>query len=197
MAAAVFKKAICLALIVGLTSAVPTRTGEKEPLKARDRPTPCTSQAVLVGDGSPKQHILHKQVTENMNCGTAAECGAESGTEISTTYEWSIGLTGLKEMEFISAGFAVSETITHSSSYPCTVETGERVCVWYGQGYTEYTVKLQYSGGTCLNVNDDPYTIRAPNDQNKGGPGFYCVTGDACRNIDDRYWQDNVRDGPP
>ncbi|KAI0405221.1 hypothetical protein F4802DRAFT_597349 [Xylaria palmicola] len=194
-----FMKALLIGLMTRFVQAIPSHhePGAISAVDIRDHPVPCAVVPVLVGDGSPKQHILHKQVTERVNCDAAPGCQVQFATEISTSFEWSLGLGGPGDADFITGGFAVSKTYTTASTFSCESGPGGRACLWYGQGYTEYQVKNTYGGACGRHINTDVYSIWAPNDDNRSGPGYYCVTDDACRYINDRYWQYNVRDGPP
>ncbi|KAI1076217.1 hypothetical protein F5B20DRAFT_337342 [Whalleya microplaca] len=193
-----FIKAALLTLLSQQTMAMPTivnpRT-ERE-VTVRDGVEPCESSAATVGDGTPIQHILHKQLTESQHCSDSNSCSVAFTNENSLTFEWSAVL-GPTDAIFISAGFSVSESFSDSRQYTCDGSKGDVVCVWYGMAHTGYTVRNEYYG-SCIPVRStDPYVIYAPNDNNVNGPGYYCVEGDACRTVDSEYWQYGVKTGPP
>ncbi|KAI2618092.1 hypothetical protein GGR54DRAFT_606024 [Hypoxylon sp. NC1633] len=157
---------------------------------------PCETSRFLVGDGSPVQHLLHRQVTEPQQCaGQPAGCGVSFQNGKSTSYAWNVGLSGTEGYGWINGGFSVTKTFTEGSSHSCPADN-DAVAVWHAMAYTSYQVRTVYSG-SCLDMDTAPYTIYSPNENNRDSPGFYCVRGDAVRNEGDQYWENNIRSGGP
>lgn len=139
----------------------------------------------LVGNGDPHQNYFHKQVTENINCGSAASCSVSKLTSYTISYSVNAG----GAVGFITGGFAVSESWTSGESYSCTGTPGEDLCVWVNIAHTAYTVKLPSDASTaCTNQPYGPLVMESPNTDNEGG-GYYCVTGSACRGLGQGYWE--------
>ncbi|KAI0395215.1 hypothetical protein F5Y17DRAFT_206988 [Xylariaceae sp. FL0594] len=191
MLSILFKNTILLALASRLATALPSQS------QARGAPVPCRISQELVGDGSPVQHILNRQVSEGIQCNEGDQCGVTYGKEHSLTFEWSFGLEGPGDASFLSAGFAVSESWTDSQQYTCQAHTQQTACVWYAQAYTEYTVRNVYFGDCLGDINVDPYTIVAPNTDNKGSHGYDCRINEECQTFKTERWDKNKCAGGP
>lgn len=167
---------------------------EPNSLEARQQ-GPCRKVVRLIGDGSPMQHFLHRQATKPMRCGGSEGCGVEFNEQDTYTVEFNVNLAGTGSYEWISGGFAVSKSWSEGSTYTCEGE-GATVAVWEAIAYTSYNVR-ETVVGNCVGQATE-YTIYSPNDNNRGGPGFYCVRGDDyVRYKGDAYWQHNVKKGGP
>ncbi|KAI0853872.1 hypothetical protein F5Y00DRAFT_257172 [Daldinia vernicosa] len=146
-----------------------------------------TTTTELDGDGSPHDTFRHQQLTEVISCGSG-EC--EVGKEESTSY--SVGFTLAADappgLEWISGGFEVSKTWTSGTTYSCTGQPGDKVCVWYNAAYTSYSVREVQHGRCGGTIRSDPFVMNSPKTNNNGG-GFYCVFGDSCRSKNDEYWE--------
>jgi hypothetical protein len=159
------------------------------------RQTTCISNTdvVLVGDGNPHQNFLHKQISENNNCGAAPSC---SVGETKTT-SFTIGFSG-GGSKWVSGGFDVSKSWSTGNTYSCNGAKGDTVCIWYNTAHTAYTVRSTTTS-SCYTPNNgqagDPYVLKSPNSQNRGG-GYYCVIG-TCRAKGDEYWDNSGRAGGP
>lgn len=156
---------------------------------------PCIRYTELVGNGSPHQVYLHRQVTENTICDPSNTCGVE--VSYTHTYEWSVSV-GFLAFQWISGGFQVGESWGVADTHPCGSMPGETVCIWYRMAHTAYTVRNAHHGD-CVDLDQTPFEIISPNLNNKGGgAGFYCVNGYlSCRSINDQYWELNGPTGGP
>lgn len=139
----------------------------------------------LVGNGDSHQNYFHKQVTENVNCGSAASCAV---TKLETyTISYSVDVHGV--VPFINGGFTVSESWTSGETYTCNGTPGEALCVWLKVAHTAYTIKLPSDANpSCTNQPYGPLVMESPNTDNQGGE-YYCVTGSACRGLGQGYWE--------
>ncbi|KAF5249676.1 hypothetical protein FANTH_4984 [Fusarium anthophilum] len=159
------------------------------------RQTACAgwfTRTVLVGDGDPHQNYFHKQLSENINCASAASCSVGQSDSTSFTIGWTANSAG---PSWISGGFSVSESWTTGNSYTCNAGKGETVCIWYNIAHTAYTVQ-EWTKNTCTEGSGGtPFVMFSPNENNKGG-GYYCVIG-TCRSKGEGYWDYNGRAGGP
>ncbi|KAH9989996.1 hypothetical protein F4779DRAFT_623878 [Xylariaceae sp. FL0662B] len=198
-----FAKSVVLALAFYRATAIPTASDpgielESGGMKVRDDPQPCNSSLGLVGDGIPIQHILHRQVTVTVECQSARTCSTGYLRQVNASFEWSVGTEGRPDANFTDGGFAVLPGFAEFGPYECGTQSDNSVCVWYGMAHTGYTVRYSVQGDCSgETINTDSYVIYAPNDNNVNGPGFYCVSGNACRKLNSEYWQYGVKDGPP
>ncbi|KAF5637625.1 uncharacterized protein FTJAE_5482 [Fusarium tjaetaba] len=148
----------------------------------------------LVGDGNPRQHYYHTQLSETIDCGAASGCSVgESDTE-SRTISASWTLTG-PDKSWANFGFGVSKAWSTGNSYTCSGVKNESVCVWYKVAHTTYTVKsFTIPPGEYMNNQEvEIYDISSPNKKNKGG-NYYCVVGN-CTSQDDGWWDRVGRKG--
>ncbi|KAF5628128.1 uncharacterized protein FTJAE_9003 [Fusarium tjaetaba] len=152
------------------------------------------TRTTLVGDGDPHQNYFHKQLSENINCASAASCSVGQTDSTSYTIGWTATVSS-PGGGWISGGFGVSESWTTGNSYTCNAGKGETVCIWYNIAHTAYTVQ-EYTKNTCTEGHGGtPYVMYSPNENNKGG-GYYCVIG-TCRSKGEGYWDYNGRAGGP
>lgn len=142
---------------------------------------PCEChQPLLVGDGSPHQNYLYRQVSENCD-------GCVPAQMKSTTFSWSAD-GGFSQ--FFSGGFSVSESETTGESHTCPNDSRGVACVWYKQAFTAYTVN--HKTGPCPKCDYQESVVTSPNTNNNGGE-YLCKMNDDCTHINDEYW---IRDGP-
>ena len=141
------------------------------------------------------QHFLHKQVTQPMQCtGRESGCSVAFTESDSFTIGFNVNLQDPGDYGWISGGFSVSKTWTEGKTYTCSGE-GDTVAVWEPLAFTSYRVK-ETGTGNCVGDFRE-YTIYSPNTNNRGSPGFYCVYGEAVRNLGDAYWEHDIREGGP
>ncbi|KAF5675860.1 hypothetical protein FCIRC_7232 [Fusarium circinatum] len=161
------------------------------------RQTACAgwfTRTVLVGAGDPHQNYFHKQLSENINCASAASCSVGQSDSTSYTIGWTAGVSS-PEGGWISGGFSVSESWTTGNSYTCNAGKGETVCIWYNIAHTAYTVQ-EWTKNTCTEGSGGtPFVMFSPNENNKGD-GYYCVIG-TCRSKGEGDWDYNGRAGGP
>lgn len=168
---------------------------EPNGLEARQQ-GPCQKVTHLVDDGSPVQHILHRQVTSPMWCDGSEGCGVSFTEQDAYTISFNVDLIGTGSYEWISGGFAVSKSWIEGGSYDCKGDGADVVAVWEAIAHTSYKVRKTVQGNCVGHATD--YTIYSPNENNRGGRGFYCVRGkDYVRYKGDEYWEHDVRKGGP
>jgi hypothetical protein len=161
------------------------------PPASRRHPNSAKKNTARVGDGNPHQNYFYIQVSETNTCSGGSDCSVAHTT--SETIGWTASMGGA---QWISGGFAVSESWTIGNSYSCSAHPGETVCVWHKVAHTAYTVQNVFVGSTCLGTEDtSDYILFSPNTNNVGG-GYYCVVG-SCRNYMDSYWVKDGRAGGP
>ncbi|KJZ73726.1 hypothetical protein HIM_06844 [Hirsutella minnesotensis 3608] len=151
-----------------------------------------SSRPVLVGDGNPHQNWLHKQISENMDCGDGS-CSV--GYTQSTSY--TITATLSAAYEWFSGGFSVSYSEATGQSYTCNGNPNQRVCSWYSMAHTAYTARETTFNQCGTTSTGGQYIIWSPNKENRHG-NHYCVRGNYCRNKGDEYWDksDKMPGGP-
>lgn len=154
--------------------------------------SPCNpsdmSGTQIVGDGNPHQNALDKQLSQPLACDASPSCSVGQQESISYTIGFSATANPL---EWISGGFAVSETTTTGNSYTCGGGVGDTVCMWSNVAHTAYTARdwqVPYCSSQDITYGDD-IIIKSPNNNNDGG-GYYCVIN-TCRNQGDEYWDDS------
>ncbi|PHH74765.1 hypothetical protein CDD80_2863 [Ophiocordyceps camponoti-rufipedis] len=132
----------------------------------------------LVGNGNPHQNWLHKQISENMDCGD----GTCTVGWIQTT-SFTITATLGAAFTWTSGGFNVQWSRATGNSY---------------MAHTAYTVRAVETGACQRTWKSHPFIIWSPNRNNAGG-GHYCVRGSYCRNLGDHYWDmaAHTPGGPP
>ena len=165
---------------------------------------PSEPPTALVGDGSPSQVHLHKQISQSISC-SDGECSTGEQDSHSYSIGFSIGNGAggdvKSSLQFLTGGFDVSETYTAGDPYTCDGGEGDIVCVWYRINHTAYTVKETGLGGASCNSDSDSdfsktFIMRSPNGHDKN-TGYYCVRGEgSCRNIGDQYWESGQAGGP-
>ncbi|GKZ31583.1 hypothetical protein AbraIFM66950_000158 [Aspergillus brasiliensis] len=147
-----------------------------------------------VGDGNPHQNYWRKQLSENLDCGSAVHCTVGASQSKSYTVGWTATADAA---QWISGGFAVQESWTTGLDYQCTASSRQTVCIWYNTAHTAYTVQNGlYNVCTGFNPNNEAgFVMFSPNQNNKGG-GYYCVIG-TCRSQGQNYWDKSGPAGGP
>ncbi|KAK3994806.1 hypothetical protein QBC44DRAFT_367323 [Cladorrhinum sp. PSN332] len=141
-----------------------------------------------VGDGNPHQNFYHKQLSENMSCGSAKECSATWEKTKSYSVGWSASING---GAWTTGGFAVQTTWSTGNSYTCTGDKNQKVCTWYKVAHTAFTVQ-NFFFNACYGTKTKTggtYVIFAPNQGNKNANGgVYCRTGSNCQGQGAEFW---------
>ncbi|KAH8777418.1 hypothetical protein F5883DRAFT_486721 [Diaporthe sp. PMI_573] len=146
-----------------------------------------------VGGGNPHQNYFLKQLSQNINCGAATQCGVGESSSRSYTIGWS---ASAEAWQWLSGGFDVGTSWETGREYTCTASSRETLCLWYNTAHTAYTVQNgMHNPCTGTQNSGGPYVMFSPNRRNQGG-GYYCVVG-TCRNQGDNYWDYNGRAGEP
>ncbi|KAI3010078.1 hypothetical protein CBS147346_1860 [Aspergillus niger] len=91
-----------------------------------------------VGDGGPHQNYWRKQLSENLDCGSADHCTVGASQSKSYTVGWTATADA---SQWISGGFAVQASWTTGLDYQCTASSHQTVCIWYNTAHTAYTVQ--------------------------------------------------------
>ncbi|EWG41254.1 hypothetical protein FVEG_03396 [Fusarium verticillioides 7600] len=144
----------------------------------------------LVGDGNPRQHYYHIQISETIDCGPSSGCSVGRSDSESRTISASYNING-PEKVWGSMNFGVSKSWSTGNSYTCNGVKNETVCIWYNVAHTTYHVKsftIPF-GGYKNQEKVEEYDISSPNKKNKGGQ-YYCVVGNCTFNGDN--WWDRV-----
>ncbi|GAA90425.1 hypothetical protein AKAW_08539 [Aspergillus luchuensis IFO 4308] len=173
------------------TSAVYTSNLEQRQTGTCSQWSPATRK---VGDGDPHQNYWRKQLSENLDCGSADHCTVGASQSKSYTIGWTATADA---SQWISGGFAVQASWTTGLDYQCTASSHQTVCIWYNTAHTAYTVQNGlYNVCTGFNPNNGAgFVMFSPNQNNKGG-GYYCVIG-TCRSQGQNYWDKSGPAGGP
>lgn len=144
-----------------------------------------------VGDGDPWQSPLHIQLSLNFDCGDGnCRVGRSDSRSYTIGYSASANLFG-----WISGGFTVEETVETGNNYECE-GSHERVCMWKEVGRTAYRVKNMRNNWCFGEVQDGgEFEIVSPN-SNTIGSRMYCVRGQYCRGMGERYESARFRGAP-
>ncbi|KAL2211273.1 hypothetical protein CC79DRAFT_1377871 [Sarocladium strictum] len=145
----------------------------------------------LVGDGSPRQAYLYKQVTDPHSCGESdktCSIGKSEGESLT------VGVTGGITSPWFNAGFSVSKSYTTGQTASCNAGGDEfdahTVCVWARIAHTGYEVQAWKHwpdrDPTDGEKSGDPDFMWSPN-SNKGH-GFVCAHDDECQSLGDEWW---------
>ncbi|KAF2823107.1 hypothetical protein CC86DRAFT_469666 [Ophiobolus disseminans] len=178
-----------IAILVATVSAAPMSSAESELMSLVKRQGgPCsiwTPMTRVVGNGSPKNWWLWKQVTDVNKCGTSEKCTIESGQYKAWTISASLGGGN----SWITGEFAVQKTYETGTSWSCEGKTGGQVCLWVKVAHTEYEVQ-DGSYNTCTGFRGGKkYRITSPNKGNTGG--YHECSSTDCRNEGVQYWVDS------
>ncbi|KAF5579861.1 hypothetical protein FPCIR_10926 [Fusarium pseudocircinatum] len=148
----------------------------------------------LVGDGNPRQHYYHVQLSENVDCGESSGCSVGKTDSESRTISATFTLSGPEKM-WANMGFGVSKAWSTGNSYTCNGLRNETVCIWYNVAHTTYTVKAFTipPDGYKNQEKVEIYDISSPNNSNKGGK-YYCVVN-KCKNKGYSWWDRKGRKG--
>ncbi|KAH7397728.1 hypothetical protein BKA64DRAFT_623698 [Cadophora sp. MPI-SDFR-AT-0126] len=151
-----------------------------------------TKGVVRIGDGDPHQNYLHTQLSENINCGAAAQCevSRESARTYAVNFSWGGSFGG-----WTSAGFAVEQSTTTGEAYGCTALSYQTVCIWYSNAHTAYSVQTREHNQCYGDQWGERYVLVSPNIHNVGG-SYYCVVG-TCRFQSANWMQRDGRAGGP
>jgi len=129
-----------------------------------------------------------------MKCGQGI-CRAGNSKSSSYSVSWSAGATAF---QWLSAGFAVEQSVETGNNYECEGEHGETISVWKNQAQTAYTVQNGIYN-TCSGTSEsgNKYVMWSPNSGGRGSY-YYCVHGEQyCRNKGDRWLDMGGRAGGP
>ena len=146
----------------------------------------------LIGDGSPLQAYLYKQVSPATNCGennskTKGTCSA--GTSDIESFTVSADVTANLGAWF-SASLGVAKTVGTSRTANCDSNGKHKVCVWSRIGHTGYWVQ-GYRHMRGMKPSDgkkegpEKY-IWLPNNERYNEP--VCGRGDECWALGDTDW---------
>ncbi|KAK0752752.1 hypothetical protein B0T18DRAFT_313099 [Schizothecium vesticola] len=151
-----------------------------------------SSNTVKFEDGHPHQQPVHKQLSENLDCGDGT-CSAEYLHVESFT----IGFTATGSAQgWIDAGFAVEKSVETGTSQSCDAKEGKRVCVWKKVHRTAYAVQnMRLNQCTGAEPVGGSFTMVSPN-KNQPGTNFYCVGDEFCREIGAQYEEEAVLGAP-
>jgi len=113
------------------------------------------------------------------------------GESVSISFSFTVSGTPA-DKGWISAGFGVSETTTVSTSYECSGEDNQVVCLWAAQPYIEYEVRRKrQSTGPCEGQTDewdgDSWRLNSPL---LSGDFTYCVRDYCESDTGAEYWED-------
>ena len=135
----------------------------------------CPHLTIAGPSKGPAHH--HWQVTDNMSCGGANGCGTSKLQSHTFGVDSSISIT-----KIIGLTAGITESWTSGETYTCDGVKGDTVCVWVDVAYSIFDMK------TASGCSDHSLVeAKIPNADNNGG-GYYCVTGSACRALDQNYW---------
>ncbi|KLO95439.1 uncharacterized protein LW93_7979 [Fusarium fujikuroi] len=152
-----------------------------------------TTERELVGDGNPRQHYFHQQISEPIRCGNSRGCtvGKTDSESFTVGATFNVG----QDKYWASMGFAVTKSWSTGNTYSCNGGQNETVCIWYNTAHTTYTVKETTRAPGEYEKTTSIYDISSPNKNNKGGD-YYCVVGH-CKAKGDSWWDRNGRRGGP
>lgn len=132
-------------------------------------------------------------VKEPLQCDPQHSCRVGHSESSSYTVGWH---ASAEAFGWISAGFAVEQSIETGNDYDCDGSPGDYLAVWKNQAQTAYTVQnTEYNVCTGTRYVGNQYVMWSPNNDNRGGY-YYCVYGrDYVRNKGDQ-WLDTSPDHP-
>ncbi|PNP78674.1 hypothetical protein FNYG_08020 [Fusarium nygamai] len=147
----------------------------------------------LIGDGNPRQHYYHIQISETIDCGHSSGCNVGKTDSDSYSIQASYGFG--RDKFWSNMGFSVSRSWSTGNSYTCNGLQNETACIWYNVAHTTYTVKAFTTppGGYKNQEKMEIYDISSPNKDNKGGK-YYCIVGN-CTFKGDAWWDRVGRKG--
>ncbi|KAG5747388.1 hypothetical protein H9Q70_009931 [Fusarium xylarioides] len=151
-----------------------------------------SSRKELVGDGNPRQHYLHKQLSEPIVCGPSPGCSV--GRTDSESFTISGTINPGRDKWWGSFGFSVTKAWTTGNSYTCNGNQNETVCIWYKTAQTTFVVKEHKKAPGESQWTESIHDVSAPNKNNKGG-NYYCVIGHGCKAKGDSWWDRKGRNG--
>jgi len=154
-------------------------------LARRQTSNPCsqwTPQTRIVGDGSPKDKVLWKQVTGKIECGDTDTCSIQAGE-----YEsWSIGADLGGGSTYITGGLSVQKTWETGTAWTCEEKEDNFTCLWVKIPHTEYEVQSG-SYNSCGGFSGGKkYRISSPK---SGGDEVHRCSSSDCRSEGAQYWE--------
>ncbi|KAH6663832.1 hypothetical protein B0J14DRAFT_253594 [Halenospora varia] len=163
---------------------------ERNILELRQGAPSCTPilDTQRVGDGSPQNWWLKKQISETIECGDTKSCSTGFSNSESFTISADIGGPLNK---WIDAGFSVQKTKETGNQYSCDGVPGDTVCIWYQMAHIQYTVKnvQKAADASCgKDTESAPFSITSPTKNNEGGK-YSCMTGKKCKSKGSQYWE--------
>lgn len=138
-----------------------------------------------VGDGSPHQWYLYKQVVKPVDCNKGpCEIAKMEGESVGVS--WGATAGG----EWGSAGFSVSKERQTGEVPNCQSDESntKKLCVWSRTAYTAYQVeKWAVQNGKRKWKQGNEYTIWSPN-ANDVGSGWVCGRDSECADKGAEKW---------
>lgn len=185
-----------LSVLFGLVAAIANQTVMATPASPPapgalfDRqlfPICCLGECYTVVNepSNEKTEIMHKQVSEYIDCNGGPGCSVTRLT--SHTIGWSASVGG--NIPWASLGASVTESTTTGNSYTCNGEGHNKVCVWARIEHKSYDVIMDpaiQADEVCETQPYGPYRIFAPT----GSVNYYCVYDDGCGEDGDQYFTD-------
>ncbi|KAL8922679.1 MAG: hypothetical protein Q9208_004992 [Pyrenodesmia sp. 3 TL-2023] len=131
--------------------------------------------------GEKKGDLVHHwQVSKNLECHDG-ECAVAEIEQHTFGVEASVGIGA----NVFGAGLGLVSEWTSGSSYECSGQAGETICVWAKAEYALWDVAANPQ--PCSPPEGEGRIIEAKIPK-ESGEGMYCVRG-PCRDEDQHYWQ--------
>ncbi|KAL2206851.1 hypothetical protein CC79DRAFT_1335140 [Sarocladium strictum] len=181
-----FQSLVTLAAMVAPIAAAPQGAD-----RAHDRINLKETTAMRLGDGSPRQAYLYKQISSPVQCGGSGQTCGSSFTDMES---FAVSATFGVTLGFLSPSLGVSWTYGTSTTASCNGgadKTASTVCVWERIAHTGWEVQdWSHRSGQPPEkgslVEKDPYYVWTPN-TNKGH-GMVCAHDDECQSVGDEWW---------